>query len=105
MANNSSTKNSPIKNSNSTTDLDLRGFSESEDQGWCSDEAGLDDPRPLEPRMRVMGREAGWGFFPRAEMLNGRLAMLGFVIGVLVEAISGQGILGQIGLGSLLPHH
>ena len=105
MANNSSTKNSPIKNSNSSTDLDLSGFSESEDQGGCSDEAGLDDPRPLEPRMRVMGREAGWGFFPRAEMLNGRLAMLGFVIGVLVEAISGQGILGQIGLGSLLPHH
>ena len=105
MANNSSTKNSPIKNSNSTTDLDLRGFSESEDQGWCSDEAGLDDPRPLEPRMRVMGREAGWGFFARAEILNGRLAMLGFVSGVLVEALSGQGILAQIGLGSLLPHH
>jgi hypothetical protein len=38
-------------------------------------------------------------------MPNGRLAMLGFGIGVLVEAISGQGILGQIGLGSLLPHH
>jgi len=105
MAYNSSTENSPIKNINSTTDLDRRSFSESEGQGWCSDEAGLDDPRPLEPRMRVMGREAGWGFFARAEMLNGRLAMLGFVIGVLVEAISGQGILGQIGLGSLLPHH
>jgi len=29
--------------------------------------------------------------------------MLGFVIGVLVEAFSGQGILAQIGLGSLLP--
>jgi hypothetical protein len=31
--------------------------------------------------------------------------MLGFVIGVLVEAFSGQVILAQIGLGSLLPHH
>jgi uncharacterized membrane protein SpoIIM required for sporulation len=37
--------------------------------------------------------------------LTGRLAMLGFVIGVLVEAFSGQGILAQIGMGSLLPHH
>ena len=103
MAINSNTKNSPSKNSNSSTDLDRRSFSESEDQGWCSDEASLDDPRPLEPRMRIMGREAGWGFFARAEMLNGRLAMLGFVIGVLVEALSGQGIMGQIGLGALLP--
>ncbi|WP_255143887.1 MULTISPECIES: chlorophyll a/b-binding protein [unclassified Synechococcus] len=46
--------------------------------------------------------ESGWGFHRRAELLNGRLAMLGFVIGVLVEAFSGQGILHQIGLGALL---
>jgi hypothetical protein len=105
MTNNASTKNSTIKNSNSSTDLERRSFSESEGQGWCSDEGGLDDPRPLEPRMRIMGREAGWEFFPRAEMLNGRLAMLGFVIGLVVEALSGQGILSQIGLGALLPHH
>jgi hypothetical protein len=104
MANNSSTENSPIKNTNSTTDLDRRSFSESEGQGWCSEEAGLDDPRPLEPKMRIVGREAGWGFFARSELLNGRLAMLGFVIGVLVEAFSGKGILAQIGLGALLPH-
>jgi uncharacterized membrane protein SpoIIM required for sporulation len=37
-------------------------------------------------------------------LLNGRLALLGFVIGVLVEALSGKGILAQIGLGALLPH-
>lgn len=104
MANNYSTENRPIKNTNSTTDLDRRSFSESEGQGWCSEEARLDDPRPLEPKMRIVGREAGWGFFARAEMLNGRLAMLGFVIGILVEALSGQGILSQIGLGALLPH-
>ncbi|WP_255441460.1 MULTISPECIES: chlorophyll a/b-binding protein [unclassified Synechococcus] len=46
--------------------------------------------------------ESGWGFHRRAELLNGRLAMLGFVIGLLVEALSGQGILHQIGLGALL---
>ncbi|MEX1316118.1 MAG: chlorophyll a/b-binding protein [Synechococcaceae cyanobacterium] len=46
--------------------------------------------------------DSGWGFHRRAELLNGRLAMLGFVIGVLIEAVSGQGILQQIGLGALL---
>jgi hypothetical protein len=38
----------------------------------------------------------------RAELLNGRAAMLGFVIGVITEAITGRGILHQIGLGTLL---
>ncbi|MDM7937586.1 MAG: chlorophyll a/b-binding protein [Cyanobium sp. CZS 48M] len=37
----------------------------------------------------------------RVELLNGRAAMLGFVIGVLTEALTGQGILQQIGLGTL----
>lgn len=38
-----------------------------------------------------------------AERLNGRAAMLGFLIGVLTEALTGQGILHQIGLGTFLP--
>ncbi|MFO7627909.1 MAG: chlorophyll a/b-binding protein [Prochlorococcaceae cyanobacterium] len=46
--------------------------------------------------------EAGWGFHARAELLNGRLAMLGFVIGVILELLTGQGILQQIGLSALL---
>ena len=37
----------------------------------------------------------------RAELLNGRVAMLGFVIGVLTEAITGHGILSQITFGVL----
>lgn len=37
-----------------------------------------------------------------AELFNGRAAMLGFVIGVLTEALTGQGILHQLGLGALL---
>jgi len=32
----------------------------------------------------------------RAERLNGRIAMLGFTIGLIVEAFSGDGILQQI---------
>ena len=39
------------------------------------------------------------GFVPFAESLNGRLAMLGFVIAIATEALSGKGILGQLGLG------
>ena len=38
-------------------------------------------------------------FVPFAESLNGRLAMLGFVIAIATEALSGKGILGQLGLG------
>ena len=37
----------------------------------------------------------------RAELLNGRVAMLGFVIGVLTEALTGHGIVSQISFGVL----
>jgi hypothetical protein len=40
-----------------------------------------------------------WGWSEQAELWNGRLAMLGFVIGLGTELLTGQGILGQIGLG------
>ncbi len=40
-----------------------------------------------------------FGFVDFAETWNGRLAMLGFVIGLFTEVLTGQGILGQIGLG------
>jgi hypothetical protein len=54
--------------------------------------------------MRIVAKDQGWGFHQRAELLNGRLAMLGFVIGVLLELATGQGILEQIGLRALLHH-
>ena len=81
--------------------LARRGFSESEDQGWCSDEPELLDPRPIEPAVQVVGQEQAWGFHHPAELLNGRLAMLGFVLAVATEWLTGQGALGQ--LHALIP--
>ena len=40
-----------------------------------------------------------FGFVAFAETWNGRLAMMGFVIGLATELLTGQGILGQLGLG------
>ena len=37
--------------------------------------------------------------FAKAELLNGRAAMIGFVVGVLTEALTGHGIVSQITFG------
>ena len=81
-------------------------YAESEGGRWDSEASDLLDPRVIEPPMYRArpGSDSGWGFHPRAELLNGRLAMLGFVIGLMVEALSGQGILQQLGLGALRHH-
>jgi hypothetical protein len=36
------------------------------------------------------------------ELLNGRAAMVGIVIGIITEGLTGQGIIHQIGLGPLV---
>lgn len=43
-------------------------------------------------------QEKGIGFTKFAENWNGRLAMLGFVIGLATEYMTGHGILSQLGL-------
>ncbi|MDJ0597751.1 MAG: high light inducible protein [Crocosphaera sp.] len=43
-------------------------------------------------------QETKFGFTAFAENWNGRLAMLGFVIGIATEYLTGQGILSQLGL-------
>ena len=40
-----------------------------------------------------------FGFVNFAETWNGRLAMMGFIIGLGTELLTGQGILSQLGLG------
>jgi ferrochelatase len=47
----------------------------------------------------VANSSSRFGFVAFAESWNGRLAMLGFVIGLATELLTGQGILAQIGLG------
>jgi hypothetical protein len=37
-----------------------------------------------------------WGFTDQAERWNGRLAMLGFMIALATELLTGQGVLAQI---------
>ena len=50
------------------------------------------------PLSRFMD-DAKFGFSAFAEQWNGRLAMLGFIIGLGTELLTGQGILSQVGLG------
>lgn len=55
------------------------------------EKASLDSP--------VTDSTPRFGFVAFAETWNGRLAMLGFVIGLGTELLTGQGILSQVGLG------
>ena len=48
--------------------------------------------------VKMQNQESKFGFSQFAENWNGRLAMLGFVIGLATELITGQGILAQLGL-------
>ena len=43
-------------------------------------------------------QQSKFGFTNFAENWNGRLAMLGFVIGLATEFLTGQGVLSQLGL-------
>ena len=43
--------------------------------------------------------EPRFGFVNFAEIWNGRLAMIGILIGLTTELLTGQGILTQMGIG------
>lgn len=62
------------------------------------DGEGHDNVYAKEPQMNYAAADAGWGFHERAEKLNGRLAMLGFVAAVVTEMITGESLLHAIGL-------
>ena len=43
--------------------------------------------------------DSKWGFTDFAEIWNGRLVMMGLIIGLGTELLTGQGILDQMGMG------
>ena len=51
------------------------------------------------PPRTMSDSDSRFGFVNFAETWNGRLAMMGFVIGLATELLTGQGILAQVGLG------
>ncbi len=48
--------------------------------------------------MQTQTPEPKLGFTRFAELWNGRLAMIGFLSAAVVEIVTGQGILGQLGI-------
>ena len=60
------------------------------------------DQNPSKPTKSPSDRQLHLEQLRNVELLNGRAAMLGIAIGVVVEGLTGFGILHQIGLGSLV---
>ena len=52
--------------------------------------------------MVTANSQTKWGWSEQAELWNGRLAMMGFVIAIATEFLTGAGVLGQ--LRGVLPH-
>ena len=60
---------------------------------FFTDQQGRLDNFAIEPKMYVQ-EESRAGFTEYAEKLNGRLAMIGFVSLLALEAITGHGVIG-----------
>lgn len=59
---------------------------------YVVDERGLANTFAIEPKMYVQETQAG--FKPAAELLNGRLAMIGFVSLLVLEVATGHSLVG-----------
>ena len=57
----------------------------------------IHSPKSIAPETMTDTTQRRFGFVNFAETWNGRLAMLGFVIGLGTELLTGQGILNQLG--------
>ncbi|KKI98099.1 chlorophyll a/b-binding protein [Prochlorothrix hollandica] len=64
-------------------------------RGYTTEDGGRLNNFAIEPRMYVDDTEQ-LGFTKSAEQLNGRAAMIGFISLVVVELVTGQGLLSLI---------
>ncbi|MBD2358029.1 high light inducible protein [Tolypothrix sp. FACHB-123] len=60
------------------------------------DDQGLMNNFALEPKVYVDEQGDRTGFTPYAELVNGRLAMIGFVSLIVLEVVTGHGIFGLL---------
>ncbi len=61
--------------------------------GMVNEEQGRTNIFAVEPKMYVTD-EPQFGFNVKSELLNGRLAMIGFVSLLALEALTGHGLVG-----------
>lgn len=61
--------------------------------GMVTEEQGRTNIYAVEPQMYVTA-EPQFGFNVKAELLNGRLAMIGFVSLLALEVVTGNGVIG-----------
>ncbi len=64
--------------------------------GTIVDETGKLNTFAIEPKVYVDEQGDRTGFTPYAEMLNGRLAMIGFVALIALEVFTGHGMFGLL---------
>ena len=85
----------PMVQANPSSPAVIRGATVTEEDG------GRLNAFATEPRMQVVDVESGWGFHERAEKLNGRMAMLGFIALIATElALGGEAFTrGLLGIG------
>ncbi len=61
--------------------------------GVVTEEQGRQNIYAVEPQMYV-SNDSQFGFNKQSELLNGRLAMLGFVALLILEVVTGHGLIG-----------
>lgn len=66
-------------------------------KGFAMNERGQLNQVAIQPKVYIDSTPR-FGFTPYAEKLNGRLAMIGFVALVVVEVLTGKGLLGWLNL-------